>query len=477
MGTSRKDKPHILFVDDEQRVLNSMRVMFRREYELHLTTRPKEALEIIKNEPIDVIVADHRMPEMTGVEVLSRVKTESPRTVRVLLTGYADLDAIEGSINEGEVYRFLTKPCAPEELRDTVRQASVIAREQAVAKSAEVEAAIEARAQKEVLTVRILPPDAAPKPRAAAIPAGKPAIRRPDAAAAPKAAPKAPPPRAPAPATMLGDETLPDIASALQDEAAPRKPESRPVKVPVRPAAEPAPRKPESRPVKVPARPAAEPAAPVAASKAPVPDEEHMDMTETIVMEGDGFQIMTAGGAEKSKRKAIDAKAGAIGVLVFSNDNALLQTVKTACADEFLVAHATNIVRVTKLLTAIRPGILVTDISDEAAVIERLVSTLKQHLPELVTLVVGQHRDTVGLVNLINFGQVFRFLRKPLAPGPCQVSIRAAARKHAMLRKNPDLIKRHAVNAAPETHEDGGTGKFGGVIDRLRNVRKRWVAS
>ena len=107
MGTSRKDKPHILFVDDEQRVLNSMRVMFRREYELHLTTRPKEALEIIKNEPIDVIVADHRMPEMTGVEVLSRVKTESPRTVRVLLTGYADLDAIEGSINEGEVYRFL----------------------------------------------------------------------------------------------------------------------------------------------------------------------------------------------------------------------------------------------------------------------------------------------------------------------------------------------------------------------------------
>ena len=477
MGTSRKDKPHILFVDDEQRVLNSMRVMFRREYELHLTTRPKEALEIIKNEPIDVIVADHRMPEMTGVEVLSRVKTESPRTVRVLLTGYADLDAIEGSINEGEVYRFLTKPCAPEELRDTVRQASVIAREQAVAKSAEVEAAIEARAQKEVLTVRILPPDAAPKPRAAAIPAGKPAIRRPDAAAAPKAAPKAPPPRAPAPATMLGDETLPDIASALQDEAAPRKPESRRVKVPVRPAAEPAPRKPESRPVKVPARPAAEPAAPVAASKAPVPDEEHMDMTETIVMEGDGFQIMTAGGAEKSKRKAIDAKAGAIGVLVFSNDNALLQTVKTACADEFLVAHATNIVRVTKLLTAIRPGILVTDISDEAAVIERLVSTLKQHLPELVTLVVGQHRDTVGLVNLINFGQVFRFLRKPLAPGPCQVSIRAAARKHAMLRKNPDLIKRHAVNAAPETHEDGATGKFGGVIDRLKNVRKRWVAS
>ena len=202
-----------------------------------------------------------------------------------------------------------------------------------------------------------------------------------------------------------------------------------------------------------------------------------MDMTETIVMEGDSFQIITADDAEKSARKPTEAKSGAIGVLVFSNDSALLQTVKIACADEFLVVHATNIVRVTKLLTGIRPGILVTDISDEAAVIERLVSTLKQHLPELVTLVVGQHRDTIGLVNLINFGQVFRFLRKPLAPGPCQVSIRAAARKHAMLRNHPDLIKRHAVNAAPDTHEDQVTGKFGGVIDRLRNVRKRWVAS
>ncbi len=457
MGTSRKDKSHILFVDDEQRVLNSMRVMFRREFELHLTTRPKEALEIIENEPIDVIVADHRMPEMTGVQVLSRVKTQSPRTVRVLLTGYADLDAIEGSINEGEVFRFLTKPCAPQELRDTIRQAAAIARERAVAKSAEVEASIEARAQKEVLTVRIIPPDAAPAPGASAKPVGKPAVRKPDAVAAPQAPPKAPPPRAPEPRRMLGDETLPDIAAALQDEAASGKPETRRTNAPPRPAA------------KTPA--------PVRASEMAMLDEEDMNMTETIVMEGDGFQIITAGGAEKSARKPTEPKAGAIGVLVFSNDNALLQTVKTACADEFLVVHATNIVRVTKLLTSIRPGILVTDISDEAAVIERLVSTLKQHLPELVTLVVGQHRDTVGLVNLINFGQVFRFLRKPLAPGPCQVSIRAAARKHAMLRQQPDLIKRHAVIAAPDTHEDGATGRFGGVIDRLRNARKRWVAS
>ena len=110
-------KPRILFVDDEQRVLNSMRIMFRREFDLHLATSGKEALEIIEQHDIDVIVADHRMPQMTGVEVLTAVRNQSPRTVRIVLTGYADLDAVEGSINDCEVFRFLTKPCPPDQLR------------------------------------------------------------------------------------------------------------------------------------------------------------------------------------------------------------------------------------------------------------------------------------------------------------------------------------------------------------------------
>src|SRR5262245_65001718 len=66
---------------------------------------------------------------MTGVEVLSKVRTMSPRTVRILLTGYADLDAVEGSINESEVFRFLTKPCAPQQLRETIELAAKLARE------------------------------------------------------------------------------------------------------------------------------------------------------------------------------------------------------------------------------------------------------------------------------------------------------------------------------------------------------------
>ena len=122
-------KPKLLFVDDEQRVLNSMRIMFRRKFELYLASHGAEALDIVKAEDIDVIIADHRMPRMTGVEVLTAVRNLSPRTVRILLTGYADLDAVEGSINESEVFRFLTKPCAPDELKRTIALASSLAHE------------------------------------------------------------------------------------------------------------------------------------------------------------------------------------------------------------------------------------------------------------------------------------------------------------------------------------------------------------
>src|SRR5512138_28429 len=128
-ATREAHRPRLLFVDDEQRVLNSMRIMFRRQFELFLASHGAEALDIVKNKDIDVIVADHRMPKMTGVEVLSKVRAMSPRTVRILLTGYADLDAVEGSINDSEVFRFLTKPCAPKQLRETIELAAKLARE------------------------------------------------------------------------------------------------------------------------------------------------------------------------------------------------------------------------------------------------------------------------------------------------------------------------------------------------------------
>src|SRR6056297_1723953 len=126
-------KPKILFVDDEKRVLNSMRALFRRDYELHLTTDGAEAIRIAEQESVDVIIADQRMPGLSGVEVLGEVRHRAPSAVRILLTGYADLDAIEGSINIGEVFRFLSKPCPPQELRETLAEAVQAARQSGAA--------------------------------------------------------------------------------------------------------------------------------------------------------------------------------------------------------------------------------------------------------------------------------------------------------------------------------------------------------
>ena len=88
------DKARIIFVDDEKRVLNSMRGLFRREFELFLTTDGSDAVRIASENTIDVIVADQRMPGMSGIEVLGKVKELSPRTVRILLTGYTCPGAI-----------------------------------------------------------------------------------------------------------------------------------------------------------------------------------------------------------------------------------------------------------------------------------------------------------------------------------------------------------------------------------------------
>ena len=120
-------KPRILFVDDEVRLLRTLLRICKQDYDVHTADNGATALEIIENQDIDVLVSDQRMPEMAGIEVLRRAKEISPRTMRILLTGYADLTSIIGSINEGEVFRFINKPWANENLKSTLSEAASIA--------------------------------------------------------------------------------------------------------------------------------------------------------------------------------------------------------------------------------------------------------------------------------------------------------------------------------------------------------------
>ncbi|HSC93506.1 MAG TPA: response regulator [Burkholderiales bacterium] len=120
-------KARILFVDDEERIVNALRSIFRSGYHVFTATNGAEALEFVRKFQPHVVVSDQRMPQMTGVELLRRVKGLAPNTVRMLLTGYSDLAAIVGSINEGEVYRFISKPWDNQEIQKIVAEAAAIA--------------------------------------------------------------------------------------------------------------------------------------------------------------------------------------------------------------------------------------------------------------------------------------------------------------------------------------------------------------
>ncbi|TGO03692.1 hypothetical protein PN36_01420 [Candidatus Thiomargarita nelsonii] len=125
-------KASVLFVDDEKRVLRSLKALFKPHYNIHITTDGHEALEIVKNNTVHVIVSDQRMPVMTGVELLRQIKQVSPTTMRLLLTGYADLPAIVDSVNDGEIFRYISKPWDNDDIIKIVKKAAQIGQEQAV---------------------------------------------------------------------------------------------------------------------------------------------------------------------------------------------------------------------------------------------------------------------------------------------------------------------------------------------------------
>ncbi len=116
------NRPVVLFVDDEANVLNALRRSLRKEpYEQLFAQDPKEALDILDKRNVDLVVSDHLMPSMDGLSLLKIVKEHYPKIIRVLLTGHADVQMTIAAINEGEVFRFLTKPWNDVELKVTLK--------------------------------------------------------------------------------------------------------------------------------------------------------------------------------------------------------------------------------------------------------------------------------------------------------------------------------------------------------------------
>jgi DNA-binding NtrC family response regulator len=317
-------KANVMFVDDEKRVLTSMRALFRRDYNVHLANSGNEALDLLKNQDMDVIVSDQRMPGMTGVDVLKECKVRAPRAMRILLTGYADKDAIAASINEGEVFRYLTKPCARETLKETLELAVTAAGVSTVAVNDPVPPSLEPAAQSYA---------AAPKSNAGQTPS----------------------PRA-------SDGTVP-AASRLRSLANPE----------------------------------------------------------------------------------VSARASTIELMVLSSDPDFTASLESALGMAYRLHAVREVEQAIELLDEHHIGVVITDMAVNADEVQALTTQLKHSVPELVTIVASDHSDAHRLIDLINSGQVFRFLLKPIKPKQTAIWIDSAVGKHLDLVKNPNLVARHAV--------------------------------
>jgi DNA-binding NtrC family response regulator len=121
---AEKAKPPVLIVDDEPEILYSLRGLLRKDFDVHTATSAYEGLQVLRRQPIHVVLTDQRMPQTTGVEFLKQVRAEQPQAIRLILTAYADIKAVIDAINQGNVYRYLTKPWDPDELVGVLHEAS-----------------------------------------------------------------------------------------------------------------------------------------------------------------------------------------------------------------------------------------------------------------------------------------------------------------------------------------------------------------
>jgi response regulator RpfG family c-di-GMP phosphodiesterase len=118
MNTHAKIK--VLYVDDEKSNLIAFKANYREEFEIHIAEGPEQGMDVLVKEKINVIITDQRMPHITGVEFLESIMHSHPFPVRILLTGYTDMETIIEAVNKGKIFQYINKPYDIEKLREVI---------------------------------------------------------------------------------------------------------------------------------------------------------------------------------------------------------------------------------------------------------------------------------------------------------------------------------------------------------------------
>lgn len=291
----------LLFVDDEERILRSLKMLFKSQYNVLSTTDGNEAIEMAKKETVHVVVSDQRMPIMPGVEVLKAIKEVSPNTMRLLLTGYSDWAAMVGSVNEGEVFRFINKPWDNDEIKKTIDQAVSIAN------------------------------------------------------------------------TLIETADKPEVAVA---------------------------------------------------------DDR-------------------------------------LGLLIIDEDKATLDTIQEIVGDKYAVKWSTTLEDAFSILSNENIGVIVSEVKIGGEDITDPLKKLKELHPSILTLVLTSFQDSKLLIDLINQGQIYRFMPKPILKKVVEMGVNAAMRQYRACQKRPQLLQRHAVEQ-PKEGEHKISSRIMGYLQKIR---------
>jgi DNA-binding NtrC family response regulator len=276
----------LLCIDDELRILRALKALFR-DCDVQLCSDPRQALEMARQFDPDVVLCDQRMPQLPGVDVLREMKAHCPRSMRILLTGYADLKAVLGSVNEGEVFQYVNKPWDNAALRALVHEAARIARE-------------------------------APSLDAANIP----------------------------------------------------------------------------------------------------------------------------------EREAEVAR-GEVGVLVLEDDVSSQHRIREILAPHYQVRFANNTDRALQILEQHETGVVISETETMQGDLTGLLKALKLHHPHIATVILTERANAQTAMELINEGQVYRMLIKPVRMGSCRLSVDAAISRYWKLKRNPRAVARYALAQVP----------------------------
>ena len=114
---------HVLYIDDEVHNLSAFKASFRRAYTVHTAESAEQARKILEENTVHIIISDQRMPQMTGIQFFESIVDAFPDPIRMLLTGYADINAVIDAINKGQVYKYFSKPWDEQELRTNIDKA------------------------------------------------------------------------------------------------------------------------------------------------------------------------------------------------------------------------------------------------------------------------------------------------------------------------------------------------------------------